>query len=93
MKLTVLDRQSIFDVAIQQLGNVEAAFALALENDLSLTDDLTAGQSVIVAGEKSKAIADYYAAKQLKPATGMTELSALEEGIEFWYIEYDFIVS
>ena len=93
MKLRVLDRQSIFDLAVQALGSVEAAFALALENGLSLTEDLTAGQPVIIAGEKSKAIADYYTAKQLKPATGITLEEQKQEGIDFWGIEFDFIVS
>jgi len=73
MKLTVLDNQSLFDLAVQALGGAEAAFSLALENDLPITEELTAGQIIIAVGTQNKAIADYYENKQLKPATGITD--------------------
>jgi hypothetical protein len=74
MKLTVLDRQSIFDIAIQELGGVEAAFALALENDLSLTDELTTGQPLrIPPSGGGGGVTNYYKNKGLKPATGITD--------------------
>jgi hypothetical protein len=72
MKYPTRDRQSIFDIAIQKRGGVEAAFALALENNLSLTEDLTVGQAVAVCGENNKTVSDFYTKKQLLPATGIT---------------------
>lgn len=98
MKQTVLSSQSIFDLAVQELGSVEAAFELALLNDLSLTDNLTAGQMLELSDKQNRAVADYYAANGLKPATGLTEerINAITnggEGVEFWGIEYDFIVN
>ncbi len=44
MKVTVKDRQSLFDVAIIVLGSAEGVFALAERNGLSITDRLTDGQ-------------------------------------------------
>ena len=93
MKLTVLDRQDLFDIAIQTSGNASAAFDLALENDLSLTDNLEVGEAVTAVETQNKPIADYYSAKQLKPATGITEEQARVGGINFMGIEIDFIVS
>ena len=46
MKVTVKDRQSLFDVAIQVLGSAEGVFALAERNGLSITDRLTDGQEL-----------------------------------------------
>ena len=79
MKLTVLDRQSLFDVAVQAAGSAEAAFELAMLNGLSVTDELETGQELAPAnspegrGLRNRGIADYYANRQLKPATGLTE--------------------
>lgn len=44
MNVTVKDRQSLLDVAIQVLGSAEGVFALAERNGLSITDRLTDGQ-------------------------------------------------
>ena len=43
MKVTVKDRQSLFDVAIQVLGSAEGVFALAERNGISITDRLKDG--------------------------------------------------
>lgn len=100
MQITALNRQSLFDIAIQALGGVDAAFSLALENDLSLTDELTTGKIIDLSlihttrgGIVNKVVVDYYKNKESKPATGITEEQSKFEGIEFMGIEIDFIVS
>ena len=112
MEIKVLNSQSLFDLAIQYAGAPEAAFDIAIENELSLTGELTTGQ--ILAHESAKGgkhesakggkhesakggkhesakVAEYYSNRRLFPATDITG-EALEEGIEFWYVEYDFTV-
>jgi len=93
MKSTVLDRQSLFDIAIQESGSTSAAFDLALENDLSLTDNLEVGEPVVAVETQNKPVSDYYNSKRLKPATGMTDEQTHIGGINFMGIEIDFIVS
>ncbi len=95
-KLTVLDRQNIFDIAIQVAGNTEAAFELALLNDLSITDNMEVGLELTTVEKTNRPVADYYDAKQLKPATAATDEQFNEitgEGIGFMGIEIDFKVS
>ncbi|MDR2964043.1 MAG: hypothetical protein LBU90_10495 [Bacteroidales bacterium] len=88
MKYSVLDRQSMFDIALQTAGSAEAAFALARENDLSLTEDLevgavlTMGQSILTMGQSvltmghapllNKNVTDFFANKHLRPATAIS---------------------
>lgn len=36
MKVTVLNGQTIFDIAIQSCGNVESAYDIALMNDIDV---------------------------------------------------------
>jgi hypothetical protein len=93
----VSDKQSLFDIAVQSLGSVSAVFELATENDLSITEALTAGQSLGLSEVYSSDVADYFTNKKIKPATAITSTdyneTIAQEGIEFWAIEMDFVVS
>ena len=96
--ITVTSRQSVLDIALQHCGSLEAAFDLAQCNDISLTDDLAAGQTLTVPEPTDTAMAQYYGVNDLQPATAITQAEIndtlnIGEGIEFWAIEYDFIVS
>lgn len=44
--IIVEDRQNLLDLALIQYGNIADALALAIENDMSLTDDLTPGMKL-----------------------------------------------
>lgn len=102
MKAVVLDCQSLLDMAVQELGDISGVFELAEKAGLSLTEELNAGMELEVpAFDADKQVAAYYASKRIRPATAITIDSTsgpgggelLLEGIEFWGIEYDFIVS
>lgn len=89
--IKVLSGQSLFDVAIQESGGVEAAFDLALLNGISITGALAAGSMLLGVGVVNKLVADYYRAKRLKPATGRNVEFA--GGIGEMAIEINFIVA
>ena len=44
MELTVRDRQSLWDIAVQYLGGVEGVFLLAARNGIEVTSRLKDGQ-------------------------------------------------
>lgn len=95
--MEIHSRQSIFDVALQHCGNLESAFSIAELNGLSLTDDLEVGASMAMPEADNKQVVQYYAVNTMEPATAITQdeinaILATGEGIEFWGIEYDFIV-
>ena len=94
--MKVLQGQSIFDIAVQELGSAEGAFDIALLNGQSVTDALEEGQEMKLTALVNKPIAAYYANKSLTPATSLTETQqneALAEGIDFWAVETEFIIS
>jgi hypothetical protein len=99
MEVTVLNGQSLFDLAVQAAGSVEAVFGISPHSPeggmLSITDELPAGMQLNVPVAANRQIADYYRTNGILPATGITanDAPALQEGVEFWAIEYDFIVS
>jgi len=99
MKITVLSQQSLFDIAIQTTGSAEAAFDLALANDMPLTEDPaliedpSSGPGLTPVASVNKGIVSYYADCRLEPATWIMGADEEEEGVELWCIEYDFIVS
>jgi len=67
----VLNNQSLFDVAIQECGSTEAAFRLAFDNAMSVTDDLSPGQTVSVSHVENSKIVDFYRTNGIKPATAV----------------------
>lgn len=96
MKTTILHHQSLLDLAIQHTGTAENAFDLALANGLSLTDDLEAGGSIqlIAYGiQQNKDILNYYTAKNIQPATAITAAVEQPQGISYWAIGINFIIS
>ena len=44
MKVTVMQGQSLVDIAMQVYGSAEGVFTLAKENGLSVTDEVSPGQ-------------------------------------------------
>jgi hypothetical protein len=94
MLYKISEGQSVLDVAVQKCGAAEAALALAIRNEVSITEELSIGKEIVLSEVVNKNIAAYYANKNLSPATGITTNGELlDEGIEFWAIEYDFVVS
>lgn len=100
MKKKILDGQSLWDMALEGLGGIEGVFGLAEQEDLSLTEDLSPGREVGFPQQTvNREIREYYAANRIRPATGISiestsgDGSLWMEGVEFWGIEYDFIVS
>lgn len=75
MRITVRNNQSLLDISIQYKGTVEAAFTIALANNISLTDDLMTGQELIIPNTKyyNKLILDNYQGKGFLPATAITD--------------------
>lgn len=90
METKIIEGQSLFDIAIQECGSIESVFDIAMQNDLSIIDRLTAGQMIDLSGTSSNEIADYYRVRGLTPAT---DLTVILEGIGFWRIGHDFVVS
>lgn len=94
-----MDGQSLFDIAIQALGDISGVFDLAEKADVSVTDELKVGQVFEIPSQaRDKQIVDYYAAHRITPATAIATATPddddiLPEGIGFWGIEYDFVVS
>lgn len=97
MEMT-MNGQNLLDIAIQTTGDAAEALTIAIANGLCLTDDLEAGQLVAIpdniGGDAN--VRAYYRERGLHPATSVTaedESISPFEGIEYWGIEYDFIVS
>ena len=91
-EVKVLSGQSLLDVAIQESGAVEAAFDMALLNEISITGALVAGCVLLVSGVAGKLTVDRYRAKRLKPAT-YTGRDVRLTGIGYMIVEDNFIVA
>ncbi|MGR3790665.1 hypothetical protein ACUXZJ_07115 [Flavobacterium sp. TN-1] len=74
MKLKVLNAQSIFDISVQYMGNVESAIELAILNNLSITDNLKPASEIIKeqSGKEFREVVDYLKKYNQQPATALT---------------------
>lgn len=95
METIVLEGQSLFDIAVQQAGSVEAAFALAVANNVSISAEVPAGTKLVNVPIVNTRMAEYFKLKNLKPATytSNSESEVKLTGIGFMAIGKDFIVS
>lgn len=84
--ITVIPNQSILDIAVQESGSVLAAFDWAVNNALSLTDDLIPGQQLAPTNSEFRieAIAQYFADNKQNIATVIVSLE------ETLIINYEF---
>ncbi len=95
---TVLYKQSLLDVILQLTGAMDSLVSVAHHNNISVTDDLVPGQKISFPEDVSldEDILNYYQAKKIKPATGLSAEDALlldkPEGISYWAINVDFEV-
>ena len=71
--MKALQGQSIFDIAIQTAGSIEAAFSMALLNDLNLTDDLDTISELALSQVLNDTVSNYYLDKQIKPASSRAQ--------------------
>lgn len=83
MTVKVLDGQSLFDIAMQYLGDSSAAIHMALLNGISITDTLTAGQLLVLPDVMDKDIVKYFKDKAINPATKF-----IEKAIQYTSIKY-----
>lgn len=90
MKVKVEHHQSLLDIAVQYTGRASNAYLIALKNDMSVHDEPEIGSEIeLFSEEMDKDILNYYKAKNLKPATGIFEISfekLNEAGIGYWMI-------
>lgn len=97
-EVRVLYGQTLFDIAIQETGSMENAFAIAEANGIALSDDppemLTIPDGIIT----DNGVTECFTARKIKPATGMSIVPGQEEelmpdGIGYMIIEQTFIVA
>jgi len=99
ISVTVQDGQTIIDIAIQELGDPGRIFEIAALNNMSITDLLVVGSQITVPDydQTKKEIVKIFSNQSNKPASGYFRNGAndpvIKEGIDYWAIRNDFIVS
>jgi hypothetical protein len=92
----VLYGQTIIDIAIQELGDGNRAFELAQLNNISISDDLNAGQVIVVPDYDlaNRYLVQLFSNPSNKPASGDNLSSGVlaDVGIGYWALEVDFVV-
>ncbi len=86
--------QTLCDVAVVATGGFEGVFALALLNDVGLTDRLNSGQLLGYESIVDEDNVRELNTRRARPATSIRNpANDVDDGIDFWAIEVDFVVS
>lgn len=94
-EVSTLSGQTLLDLTVQETGDIERLFEMAVENDQPITFLPDAGSSVVVGeAETEKRSTVQLFSTTHKPASGVSDSDILPagEGIGFWFIGNDFIV-
>lgn len=96
--IEVKTRQSFFDISLQECGSIDAVMILSERNGISITDHLTAGDTLQYAIEdiKKSAIVTKLRTFNAFPATELTNIDLTlisEGGIGNMKIETNFTVN
>lgn len=95
MEIKVFQGQNFLDKTIEITGSIENAFALALENNVSISDNLTVGSDLKYTGKQVKSITDLFDDNH-RCATKITDsdfgVIVPDDGIGAMIIEDTFIV-
>jgi hypothetical protein len=72
MKTKAYERQSLLDIALIVAGDADAAFDIALQNGLSITDKI-GGSEILTysAAPINRAVLQYYRNNNIEPATAL----------------------
>jgi hypothetical protein len=75
MKLVAsLLQQTVFDIALQEMGHAEAVFEILIDNEtLTLSTELSSGQQLVINHPtQDQSIVDTYQVNQTKPGNGLS---------------------
>ena len=82
--------QTFFDIAIQHQGDVETAMQIAINAGMAIDSSLPANTELLVGDAVNPMVVAYYQKNGIVPGTCLV---ADIEGIDYWIINDDFIVS
>ena len=96
MQITVLNNQSLQDIAIRYCGTIPAIFDIALLNNISITQELDPGQilNIPIKDYGFQEVVNYFMLELKEPATSLEEnILVIEYGIGAMAIENNFKVA
>ena len=78
MTIKALSKQTFYDISIQYFGTADYAFAIAYANQKSVSDALAIGELLVLPElSKDAKVLQYYKARNIIPATGLSNLPEL----------------
>lgn len=86
--VVVAPAQSIWDIALQYAGSMEAAWEIARLNGITVTTELQPGQVLIMPPGVDTSVIRFFASGGYVPASD----EPLLEGIDYWMVAYQFEV-
>lgn len=85
--------QTAIDIALQECGAIEAVVGICLTNDITIYDAIGAGVKVETVAVIDINVVQQFMIEKRKPASFHGNIVEDYDGIDYWIIEDDFIIS
>ena len=92
MQITSKQGQWLGDITVREAGSIESIVAMAIDNEISITDKMSAGSPVARPVPSDRRVINYYDVNDIHPATSADFVGNLG-GIGYMGIEINFTVS
>ncbi len=93
MRIISKQGQWLGDIAVRESGDISSVVDMAIENNLSVTENLKVGTELLKLEAISRRIMNYYDINNIYPATSMERDSGTPGGIGYMAVGITFIVS
>ena len=69
-KIKIRENQNLWDIALQELGTIEAAYDIAELNNIAISDSLTPGSELLIPSEPTdNSMLTWMKLNKIQPAT------------------------
>lgn len=94
-KVKIYNNQNLLDIAIQTTGGLDALFEIAMDNGISISEQLVSGVELKIKQSATNAVVlNYYNRNKILPATAGSEIKETEcqnPYVAVGYFESDYV--
>ena len=93
MRITSRQGQWLGDIAVRESGDITSVIEMAVDNNISITENLIVGTELMKTEAINRRVMNYYDINEIHPATAMEREPGTPGGIGYMAVGITFIVS
>ena len=93
MRIISKQGQWLGDITVRESGDLSSVVEMAVDNDISVTENMTIGSELVKPEAINRRVMNYYEINNIYPATAMEREPGTPGGIGYMAVGVTFIVS